>query len=305
MSFSGTMQDQADTLRQLAFSAKRRNMEGQLELREGVRVISVASGKGGVGKSSVVINLAVTLSRLGQRVLVVDADLGVGDICLLLGESPRYTLDHVLTGERGLEEIVIGTESGIHVLSMGMTPQQYGSLTPHKRNLLLEGIERLSDEFDYILIDTGAGISGNVSSFAVAAKEILLVVTPEPTSIMDAYALVKTLSARHGALPFKLLVNMCRDTEEGKGLYQKLSAITGRFLEVSLQYMGCIVKDDMLVDSVRRRQPLCRLYPDAKATLGFRALAQKVASEGAPTDDGINVEAAGRRKEWRNHELSS
>lgn len=296
--------DQADTLRQLAFSAKRRNTEGELMLPEELRVISVASGKGGVGKSSVVINLAVTLGRLGQRVLVVDADLGVGDVCLLMGESPPSDLQQVLMGERDLEEIVLDAGTGVKVLTLGMNPQQYGNLTPHKRNLLLQGVERLGEQVDYILIDTGAGISGNVTSFALSAKEILLVVTPEPTSIMDAYALVKSLSGRHGGLPFKLLVNMCKDGEEGRGLFQKLSAITGRFLDVSLEYMGCIVKDEMLVDSVRRRQALCRIYPDAKAAQGFRTLAQKMMAAEAPADC-LPMDPQARRKEWRNHELSS
>lgn len=298
--------DQADTLRQLAFSAKKRNVtEETIQLPQELRIISVASGKGGVGKSSVVINLAVSLSRLGKRVLVVDADLGVGDVCLLLGERPLYTLDQVLSGERDLEEIVIAGNSGVSILTLGMGVQQYAALTPHKRSLLLQGVERLGEEYDVILIDTGAGISANVTSFAVAAREILLVVTPEPTSMMDAYALVKTLSVRYGTLPFRLLVNMCRDPEEGRNLYQKLAAITGRFLEVSLEYMGCIVKDEMLVESVRRRQALCRLYPDARAAQGFRTLAQKIFAEGTPDGVCLPIDPMAARKEWRNHELSS
>jgi flagellar biosynthesis protein FlhG len=167
-------------------------------------------------------------------------------------------------------------------------------------------MERLEKGYDYVLIDTGSGIPANVTGFAAAAREIMLVVTPEPTSITDAYALVKTLSARYGELRFKLLVNRCRDLEEGALLFNKLSAITGRFLEVSLEYSGCILNDEMLVESVRRRGPICRLYPDAKASLCFRALAQKLTTEGSVAASGVPLDPpTARRKEWRNHELSS
>ena len=171
---------------------------------------------------------------------------------------------------------------------------------------LRDKFKRLEQGYDFVLIDTGAGIPANVTGFAAAAREIMLVVTPEPTSITDAYALVKTLSGRYGELRFKLLVNRCRDLEEGASLFNKLSAITGRFLEVSLEYSGCILNDEMLVESVRRRGPLCRLFPDAKASLGFRALAQKLTTEGSVAASGMPLDPpAARRKEWRNHELSS
>jgi len=298
--------DQADTLRQMASSAKKRGIaEERLQVREGLRVISVTSGKGGVGKSSVVINLAESLTRLGKRVLVVDADLGQGDICLLLGAEAPYGLNHVLSGEKTLEEIVIDAGNGIKILPAGMGVQRYMSLSPSERLSLLRGMGRLEDRFDFFLIDTGAGISANVTSFASAAREILLVVTPEPTSITDAYALVKTLSGRYGAFNFRLLINMCRDAEEGASLYRKLSAITVRFLEVSLDYAGCILHDELLLESVKRRGALCRLYPDAKASLGFRALAQNITLEGSLGAAVAPLDPAVSRKEWRNHELSS
>ena len=299
--------DQADMLRQLAGSAKRRTSgSSRQQERAGLRVLSITSGKGGVGKSSVVINLAESLTVLGHRVLVVDADPGMGDISLLLGMLPPYTLNQVISGEKSLEEIVIDAGSGIGFLPAGIGAQQYQALSPSERLSLLQGMERLEQGYDYVLIDTGSGIPANVTGFAAAAREIMLVVTPEPTSITDAYALVKTLSARYGELRFKLLVNRCRDLEEGASLFNKLSAITGRFLEISLEYSGCILNDEMLVESVRRRGPICRLYPDAKASLGFRALAQKLTTEGSVAASGMPLDPpAARRKEWRNHELSS
>jgi len=299
--------DQADMLRQMAGSAKRRGgVEEPLQGRAGLRMISVTSGRGGVGKSSVVINLAESLARLGQRVLVVDADHGTGDICRLLGVQPPCHLGQVLSGERSLEEIVVDAGNGIEILPGGLAVQQYQSLSPSERFSLLQGMGRLEERFDYILIDTGSGIPANVTGFAAQAREIMLVLTPEPTSITDAYALVKTLSGRYGALRFRLLVNRCQDAEQGASLFAKLSAITGRFLEVSLDYSGCILHDEMLVESLRRRGALCRLYPDAKAALSFRALAQKITTEWSVAASGMPLDLpAARRKERRNHELSS
>lgn len=300
--------DQADMLRQLA-SMKRRNHKDEepSTAREGLRVISVTSGKGGVGKSTVVINLAETLARMGQRVLVVDADQGIGDICLLLGILPSHGMGQVLSGEKSLEQIVVDLGSGIKILPAGLSTSQYQSLTPREKLSLFQGMERLEQEFDYILIDTGAGIPANVTGFASQAREFLLVVTPEPTSITDAYALIKTLSGRYEGLCFRLLVNRCRDNEEGEALFRKLSAITGRFLELSLEYSGCILNDELLVESVRRRGALCRLFPEAKAAQNFRTLAFELTTDGPGGHSVLPSDppAAIRCKEWRNHELSS
>ena len=298
--------DQAESLRQLAGRAKVfASAPDSFQLRDGLRVISVTSGKGGVGKSSVVINLAESLAGQGKRVLIVDANSGMGDICLRLGQEAPYRLNHVLSGERTLEETVIDLGGGIGILPAGMGVQQYTALSPSERSSLLYGMLRLEDRYDFFLIDTGAGVAANLTSFASVAREILLVVTPEPTSIMDAYALVKTLSGRDGGFRFRLLVNMCRDAEEGASLYAKLSAITGRFLDVSMDYCGCILQDELLVESLRRRAALCRLYPEAKASAGFRALAQKITAEGPAGSDEIPIDQVVGRKQWRNHELST
>ena len=298
--------DQAESLRQLAGRTKVAEVTGdRLQLRDGLRVISVTSGKGGVGKSSVVVNLAGSLAALGKRVLIVDANPGMGDICLRLGKEVPFRLTHVLSGERTLEETLVDWEEGISILPAGMGVQQYTALSPSERMSLLQGLGRLENEFDFFLIDTGAGISANVTSFATVAREMLLVITPEPTSIMDAYALVKTLSGRDASLRFRLLVNMCRDEAEGASLYAKLSSITGRFLEVSMEYSGCILHDEMLAESVRRRLAHCRLYPNAKASLGFRALANTITAEGPVGAAAIPVNQVIGSTQWRNHELST
>jgi len=298
--------DQADMLRQLAGSVKRRGPAEPRPQRAGLRVISVTSGKGGVGKSAVTINLAESLAQLGQRVLVVDADPGPAALSVQFGVLPSFPLPQILTGERTLEELMVDLGQGVRLLPAGVVIRQYPSLSPSDRLVLFQGMERLEELFDFILIDTGAGIPANVTGFASAAREVMLVVTPEPTSITDAYTMVKTLSGRYGALRFKFLVNRCRDAHEGAALFTKLSSITGRFLEVSLEYAGCLLHDELLVESVRRHGTLSRLFPDATVTRSFQTLAQQLTTEvpGGAVATPLDPPAA-RCKEWRNHELSS
>jgi flagellar biosynthesis protein FlhG len=306
MTASHDATDQADTLRQLARRAKGGALACErFRMRDGLRVISVTSGKAMVGKSSIVVNLAESIAASGKRVLIVEANLGTGDACRLLGREPTYKLSQVLSGERTLEEMLVDAGEGISILPAAMGVQQYTALSPSERLSLLHGVTRLEDRFDFILIDTGAGVSANVTSFAAVAREIILVLTPEPTSITDAYALVKTLTGREAGLHFRLLANMCRDAEEGGALFAKFSAITGRFLEVSMDYSGCILQDGMFAESVRRHGAICRLYPDAKASLGFRALTQKITAEGPTGALSLPIDPVPGRKLWRNHELSS
>ena len=299
--------DQAESLRKLAGRSKADpGAPEPVQAREGLRVISVSSGKGGVGKSSVVMNLAASLAATGQRVLIVDSNPGVGDICMRLGKSAPYRMSQVLSGEARLADTVVEVGGGVSVLPAGMEAQQYSALAPRERNALLQGMLRLENNFDYFLIDSGAGLAANLTGFASIAREIMLVVTPEPTSITDAYALIKTLSGRDSSFRFRLLVNMCRDAEEGSALFSKLSAITGRFLQVEFDFAGCILHDEMVVEAAKRRGALCSLYPQAKASLGFRLLAQKITAERPAGNVPMPTAPMASSKMWRNHhELSS
>lgn len=277
--------DQADTLRQLAGSVNMTRRDaglyaGRINSRNDIRVISVTSGKGGVGKSNVVVNLAVTLANMGKKVLVIDADLGIGNIDILLGLRPQFTMNHVLSGEKRLDEIIITAPGGIKVVPAGLGVQEYTSLGTPERLRLLDELDRLEEDFDVFIIDTEAGISENVTYFNVAAREILVVVSPEPTSITDVYALIKLLSTRYGERHFKVLVNMARDQKEAINVFEKLFNVSDRFLNISLDYMGCVLRDDLVGESVRRQKPVCQLYPNAKASRGFTALARKIMASG-------------------------
>lgn len=273
--------DQADTLRQMARTAKNNqktdlSSAGKLTDPQGIRVISVTSGKGGVGKSNVVSNLAIALSAQGKKVLLIDADLGLGNLDVLLGLSPVYNLNHVLNGDKSIMDILIDGPAGIKIIPAGSGVQELTSLGQHEKLKLLDELDMLEEHFDILIVDTEAGISENVTYFTVAAQEIFVVVTPEPTSITDAYALIKLLATRYSEHHFKVLVNMAKDSEEALEVFRKLANVAGRFLDISLDYLGCVVKDEKVVEAVKRQKAVTELFPDSEAAQCFNTLAKRV-----------------------------
>lgn len=273
--------DQADTLRQMAHDVKKNQQSdatrpGGLANHRGIRVISVTSGKGGVGKSNVVSNLAIALSAQGKKVLLIDADLGLGNLDVLMGLSPAYNLNHVMSGEKTVLEILIDGPAGIKIIPAGTGVQELTSLGQHEKLKLLDELDMLEEQFDIMIIDTEAGISENVTYFTVAAQEIFVVVTPEPTSITDAYALIKLLATRYSEHHFKVLVNMAKDSEDALEVFRKLANVAGRFLDISLDYLGCVVKDEKVVEAVKRQKAVTELFPDSEASACFTTLARRV-----------------------------
>ena len=273
--------DQADTLREMARTAKKNHqadLSGQTASSEqkGIRVISVTGGKGGVGKSNVVSNLAIALSVQGKKVLVIDADLGLGNLDVLLGLSPVYNLNNVLNGEKTIAEILVDGPAGIKIIPAGSGVQEFTSLGQHEKLKLLDELDMLEEKFDIMIVDTEAGISENVTYFAVAAQEIIVVVTPEPTSITDVYALIKLLSTKYSEHHFKVLVNMAKDSEDALEVFRKLANVAGRFLDISLDYLGCVVKDEKVVEAVKRQRAVSELFPDSEAAACFVTLAKRV-----------------------------
>ncbi|TAJ08710.1 MAG: MinD/ParA family protein [Nitrospirae bacterium] len=266
--------DQATKLRELAgdvLCEERRNRSS------GVQVIAVTSGKGGVGKTNVVANLALAMAQTGKRVMVLDADLGLANLDVLLGLVPAYTLAHVLAGEKRLDEIILTGPAGVQILPASSGIQDLTALTSDQQQLLRDEFDRLAQDVDVLLIDTGAGISSNVLFFAVAAQEIMVVASPEPTSITDAYALMKVLSNRFSEKRFRLLVNMVRRREEGPEVYRKIGLVADRFLNISIDYVGAIPADDYVPMAVRRQRAVLDLFPQAPASREFQRLAGTVA----------------------------
>ena len=237
-----------------------------------VQVIAVSSGKGGVGKSNVVTNLAVASARQGRKVLVMDADLALGNVDILLGLTPQYTIEDVLSGQQRLEDVLVSGPEGIQLLPATSGGQTFTQLTHEQQLLLQTAFLELPSTPDLLLIDCAAGISANVLYFSLVAHETLILVTPDPTSLTDAYALVKILSNRYHLRTFRLLVNKVRNVQEGKDVFRKFSLVTDRFLSISLDYMGCIPTDDYVTMAVAQQRAVCDLYPRAPASRALKSL---------------------------------
>jgi flagellar biosynthesis protein FlhG len=259
------MMDQAQGLREMAPARPRKAGTGSGgERAGGHRVISFTSGKGGVGKTNVVTSLAQLGHRQDQRVLVMDADLGLANIDVLLGVRPRKTLQDVLEGRATIRDVLIEGPGGVTFLPGGSGVAELTSLETAQKLALLDGINELGEEFDTLLVDTGAGISPNVMYFNQAAAEVVTVVTPEPTSIADAYGVIKVLHQKGRKGPVYVVVNMARNGTEASHVFQRLALAADRFLGLELVNLGWLPKDSRLENAVRQQKTLVDLYPRSK-----------------------------------------
>ena len=258
--------------------------------RNSPRVISVTSGKGGVGKTNVVGNLAVAYQRLGKKVLIFDADLGLANIDIIFGINPKHTIDDVIKGDKELSQVIVAGPEGVSVIPASSGVQELSHLSEgHKINLLNE-FDALNRKFDVLLIDTSAGISSNVIYFNLAAQERVIVVTPEPTSITDAYALMKVMHQEHGTENFCLLMNMVKNEAEAISVYEHLSRVVARFMvSISLDYAGFIPWDKRLQEAVSRREPVICCFPEAFSSRCFKGVAEHLLNRinGTPNDGNI------------------
>jgi flagellar biosynthesis protein FlhG len=231
----------------------------------GPRVVAVTSGKGGVGKTSLAVNLGLTLARRGQRVLLFDADLGLANIEVMLGITPPYTLYEFLYGNKTIEEVIYAGPGGLQVVSGGSGVNELAHLDSTQRRRILELLPFLRARTDFVLVDTGAGISKNVLGFVSAAEEILLVITPEPTSLTDAYSLLKVLAKFKVHSEARLVVNRARDEQEACRAAQKLQVVCGRFLDFNLGFLGAILEDGVVGQGVKEQQPFVLSKPSSTA----------------------------------------
>jgi flagellar biosynthesis protein FlhG len=240
------------------------------------RVIAITSGKGGVGKTNIVANLGYAFSSFGKRVMILDADLGLGNLDVLLGIAPKFNISHVIRGEKPLNEILEEGPGKMQILTASSGIQELTQLSHEQKVRLFTDLDRLIDDVDILLIDTAAGISSNVMDFNVTAHEIIVVVSPEPTSITDAYALMKILSLKYAEKTCKLLVNMVASLQEAEEVYRQLDLVTDRFLDIRVDYLGCVLKDEKITRGVKRQRLVSELYPEAKASRCFQDLARRL-----------------------------
>ncbi len=258
---------------------------------QAVRVIAISSGKGGVGKSSVVVNLALALDRLGKRVLIMDADLGLANIDILLGLAPKFNISHVLNGTKQLRDVLVQGPGKIRVMPASSGVQELTRLTDEQKLIFLEMLDGLETEVDILLIDTGAGISDTVVYFNLAAQEKIVLVTPEPTSLTDAYALIKVLYTRHEERHFKILTNAVKDEAEGKAIFAKISKVADHFLDgLSLDYLGAVPYDPYMSKAVIQQKPMLELFPQAPAAKAFTALASRLHRAPPPSLNHGNIQ---------------
>jgi len=281
--------DQAVALRALKKGERRPASAGEGERyavpgkegmsRDNVRVISVTSGKGGVGKTNITVNLACLLSKMKKKTLILDADMGLANIDVVLGLTPKANLFHVLNGEKSMKEAMIQGPGGVMILPSASGIQEMSNLSKGQKLTLLDELRTVSRGVDFLLIDTAAGIVDNVMYFNMAAHEIIVVASPEPTSLTDAYAIIKVLHQNHAKNRFRLLVNMVRDPQEGREVHQRLNQATDRFLNLNIEYLGHVLRDERLPEAVRQQKALTTLYPRSPASRCLAAIAEKLCDE--------------------------
>lgn len=262
-------EDQADKLRRLMSQARQ------------TRTIAVSSGKGGVGKSNVALNLAILMSGAGNRVALVDADMGLANLDLLAGVDVRANISHVLAGSRRRSEVVMDLPCGIQFVPGASGVAKLADLSEFQRAALLKELAALEADNDVIVIDTGAGIGPDVLHLAGSADTVLVVTTPEPTAITDAYALIKVLTQRDYLGQMSVLVNFAPTRHEGRGTFQRISTVARQFLDVRVLDAGYVLNDPKVPEAVRRREPFVLAFPRCPASRCMAALATKLCAGGA------------------------
>lgn len=271
------IEDQASSLRSMQQSSL-------------IKVIAVTGGKGGVGKTNVTLNTAISMAKMGKRVLVLDADLGLANVDVMLGLRVEKNLSHVLSGECMLEDVLVEGPHGLKIAPATSGTQSMTELTPVEHAGLIRAFSELQQDIDVLIVDTAAGISDMVLSFSRAAQDVMVVVCDEPTSLTDAYALIKILNRDHGVFRFKIVANMVRNLREGQELFAKLSKVTGRFLDVALELVATIPHDENIRKAVRKQKAIVDAFPSSPASIAINNLAKQALKWPIPSQPGGHLE---------------
>jgi len=252
----------------------------------GPRIITISSGKGGVGKTNIAINLGIAFSEIGKKVVVMDADLGLANVNVILGIIPKFNLYHVIKKQKSMRDIIVDTSYGIQIIAGASGFSQLANLDEDDRAAFVESLKALAYA-DYILIDTGAGVSPNVLSFLRAADEALIVTTPEPTAITDAYGIIKSISTEVNGPGIKLVVNRVRSVLEGKKVADRVISIAGQFLNIKVSSLGFIFEDASVQRAVVKQDPFLRSAPNCKASQSVKHLMSRLANIQYRDDGGL------------------
>lgn len=251
-----------------------------------VKVIAVSSGKGGVGKTNVSVNIGASLSKMGKKVMILDADLGLANIDIMLGLHPKYNISHVLNGERELSEIIVDGPADLRIIPASSGISAMAGLSAVENAGIIRAFSDLTERVDVLIVDTAAGLDNSVVSFCKAAQDVIIVVCDEPASITDAYALIKVLNTEHHIEKFRILSNMAKNMQEGRMLFNKIMMVTDKFLDVSLDFLGSVPMDNYLKQAVQKQSPVSIRYPGSESAKAFQKMAEKIAKWPIPKNAG-------------------
>ena len=268
-----------------------------------VRVFAVVSGKGGVGKTNVSVNLGVALSEYGHSVALLDADMGLANVDVMLGLHPRFNFSHVLNGEKSINDIMLEGPAGLRIVPGASGIQKLSELSSLEQASVVRSFSELDADLDYLIVDTAAGISSSVITFARACQEVVVVVCDEPTSLTDAYAFIKLLARDYGVFRFQILTNMVQTAEQGQNLFSKLCKVTDRYLDVALNFVGAIPEDEYLRKAVQKQSPVLQAFPQCRSSQAFRNIARKTEFWPVPEYAGGHLEFFVERMVQQNHTI--
>ncbi|OHD80185.1 MAG: ATP-binding protein [Spirochaetes bacterium RIFOXYC1_FULL_54_7] len=277
------MEDQAQKLREL-MKAK----PVAVPVAKKTRVITVASGKGGVGKTNMSVNMAIAYARLGKRVIIMDADLGLANVNILLDIIPKFNLYHVIRKQKTMREIMVDTQYGIQMIAGASGFSKIANLSEEERQSFITELYTLSNA-DIIIIDTSAGVSSNVLSFIAAADDAIIITTPEPTAITDAYGIIKIIATEVENLNIglKLVVNRVKNVTEGRKVAERIINISGQFLNLKVEYLGCVYEDPIVQSSVLKQRPFMVQDPKSKAAISVQHLVGRIEKNDFTDEPGL------------------
>jgi flagellar biosynthesis protein FlhG len=259
---------------------------GQLRMRRRSRTIAIAAGKGGVGKTTISVNLATALAMGGRKVIILDADMAMANVDVLLGLMPTRNISHLLDGQCSLQELLIDGPHGMRIVPAVSGTRRLAQLSNAQHAAVIHAFDELDTPPDYLIVDTAAGLTDGVAMFAAAADDVAVVVCDEPASMTDAYAMIKVLSREFGVSRFLMIANMCNTASEGRNLYVKLESVCSRFLSVSLNYMGMVPRDERLRKAIKSQSTVIDASPTSAAADAFFRLARDIQTWGPPDDIG-------------------